>query len=65
LPSIGREFEVVDILDVKFYFRLAKVGLQLGILPRGENICAHTVTQPPSISCEALSSNQKIAHPGS
>ncbi|KAF7549605.1 hypothetical protein G7Z17_g6267 [Cylindrodendrum hubeiense] len=41
------EFAVIGILDVNFYIRLATVGLQLAILPRGETICAHTVTQPP------------------
>ncbi|KAJ5309565.1 uncharacterized protein N7443_002026 [Penicillium atrosanguineum] len=45
--STGWEFAVIGILDVNVYIRLATVGLQLGILPRGETICAHTVTQPP------------------
>ncbi|KAJ5769736.1 histidine kinase HHK3 [Penicillium nucicola] len=46
--SIGWEFAVIGIQDVNFYIRLSTVGLPLGILPRGETICAHTVTQPPS-----------------
>ncbi|KAJ5938564.1 histidine kinase HHK3 [Penicillium verhagenii] len=45
--STGWEFSVIGIQDVDFYIRLATVGLELGILPRGETICAHTVTQPP------------------
>ncbi|KAJ6002424.1 histidine kinase HHK3 [Penicillium sp. IBT 35674x] len=45
--STGWEFSVIGILDVNVYIRLATVGLELGILPRGETICAHTVTQPP------------------
>ncbi|KAH7143443.1 histidine kinase HHK3 [Dactylonectria macrodidyma] len=40
------EYAVVGILDVHVYIRLATVGLPLGILPRGETICAHTVAQP-------------------
>lgn len=51
--STGWEFAVIGILDVNFYIRLATVGLQLGILPRGETICAHTVTQPPGVRCES------------
>ncbi|KAJ5880820.1 uncharacterized protein N7473_011873 [Penicillium subrubescens] len=45
--STGWEFAVIGILDVDVYVRLATVGLELGILPRGETLCAHTVTQPP------------------
>ncbi|KAJ2967012.1 hypothetical protein NQ176_g9873 [Zarea fungicola] len=45
--STGWEFVVIGILDINFYIRLASLGLPLGILPRGETICAHTVTQPP------------------
>ncbi|KAF3385263.1 Histidine protein kinase DivJ [Penicillium rolfsii] len=45
--STGWEFAVIGILDVNVYIRLATVGLELGILPRGETLCAHTVTQPP------------------
>lgn len=41
------EYAVVGVLDVNVYIRLATVGLQLAILPRGETLCAHTVTQPP------------------
>ncbi|KAL3493510.1 hypothetical protein BJX62DRAFT_200187 [Aspergillus germanicus] len=43
----GWQFSVVGILDIDVYIRLATHGLQLGILPRGETLCAHTVTQPP------------------
>ncbi|CZR48639.1 uncharacterized protein FPRO_04037 [Fusarium proliferatum ET1] len=45
--SSGWEYAVVGVLDVNVYIRLATVGLQLAILPRGETLCAHTVTQPP------------------
>ncbi|KAF5005582.1 hypothetical protein FDECE_7989 [Fusarium decemcellulare] len=45
--STGWEFAVIGLLDVNVYIRLATVGLQLAILPRGETLCAHTVTQPP------------------
>ncbi|KAJ5620272.1 hypothetical protein N7510_004256 [Penicillium lagena] len=45
--STGWEFAIIGIQDVDVYIRLATVGVQLGILPRGETICAHTVTQPP------------------
>jgi hypothetical protein len=48
--STGWEFVVIGILDVNFYIRLVTVGLSLGILPRGETLCAHTVTQPPGVS---------------
>lgn len=48
--STGWEFAVIGILDVDVYIRLATVGLELGILPRGETLCAHTVTQPPGVS---------------
>lgn len=48
--SIGWEFAVIGILDLDVYTRLATVGLELGNLPRGETICAHTVTQPPGVS---------------
>jgi hypothetical protein len=47
--STGWEFAVIGILDVNYYIRLATIGLPLGILPRGETICAHTVTQPPGV----------------
>lgn len=47
--STGWEFAVIGILDVDVYIRLATVGLELGILPRGETLCAHTVTQPPGV----------------
>ncbi|KAH6643135.1 histidine kinase HHK3 [Boeremia exigua] len=45
--SIGWECAIVGILDVNFYKRLAAVGTPLGILPRGETLCGHLVTQPP------------------
>ncbi|CAG7564465.1 unnamed protein product [Fusarium equiseti] len=45
--SCGWEYAVVGLLDANVYIRLATVGLQLAILPRGETLCAHTVTQPP------------------
>ncbi|KPM42447.1 hypothetical protein AK830_g4106 [Neonectria ditissima] len=41
------EFAVIGIMDVNFYIRLAALGLPLGILPRGETICSHTISQPP------------------
>ena len=44
------EFVVIGLLDLNYYTRLATVGLPLGILPRGETICAHTITQPPGVS---------------
>lgn len=48
--SSGWEFAVVGILDLNVYIRLATAGgLQLGILPRGETLCAHTATQPPGV----------------
>lgn len=49
--STGWEFAIIGILDVNFYTRLATVGVPLGILPRGETICAHTVSQPPGVRC--------------
>ncbi|KAM6536038.1 hypothetical protein FALCPG4_005558 [Fusarium falciforme] len=45
--STGWEYAVIGVLDVNVYIRLATVGLELAILPRGETLCAHTVTQPP------------------
>lgn len=47
--STGWDYAVIGILDVDVYIRLATVGLELGILPRGETLCAHTVTQPPGV----------------
>jgi hypothetical protein len=47
--SAGWEFAVIGILDVNVYIRLAAIGLPLAILPRGETLCAHTVTQPPGV----------------
>lgn len=52
--STGWEFAIIGILDVDVYIRLATVGVHLGILPRGETICAHTVTQPPGVSHDFL-----------
>lgn len=37
---------IIGVLDVNFYKRLATVGVPLGILPRGETLCAHMVAQP-------------------
>ncbi|KAK2616407.1 hypothetical protein QQS21_000648 [Conoideocrella luteorostrata] len=45
--STDWEYAVIGILDVNFYIRLASIGLPLAILPRGETLCAHTVTQTP------------------
>ncbi|PNP38793.1 hypothetical protein TGAMA5MH_09016 [Trichoderma gamsii] len=45
--ATGWEFAIVGLLDVNVYIRLATVGVQVSILPRGETLCAHTVTQPP------------------
>lgn len=47
--STGWEYAVIGVLDVNVYIRLATVGLELAILPRGETLCAHTVTQPPGV----------------
>ncbi|KAL7917325.1 histidine kinase [Trichoderma austrokoningii] len=47
--SSGWEYAIVGVLDVNVYIRLATVGVQLAILPRGETLCAHTVTQPPDL----------------
>lgn len=51
--STGWDYAVIGILDVDVYIRLATVGLELGILPRGETLCAHTVTQPPGVCCSS------------
>lgn len=45
--TTGWDVAIVGILDVNFYTRLAAIGVPLGILPRGETLCAHTVVQPP------------------
>ncbi|CAI6080079.1 unnamed protein product [Clonostachys chloroleuca] len=45
--STGWEFAIVGILDINFYIRIATVGVPVSVLPRGETLCAHTVTQPP------------------
>jgi GAF domain-containing protein len=42
------DYAIIGILDVNYYIRLATVGVALGSLPRGETLCAHTVTQPPN-----------------
>lgn len=47
--STGWEYAIIGILDVNFYTRLATIGVPLGILPRGETLCAHTVVQPPGV----------------
>jgi hypothetical protein len=52
--SIGWDFAIIGILDVNYYTRLATVGVPLGILPRGETICAHTVAQPPGVCAQCL-----------
>lgn len=53
--STDWEFVVIGILDVNYYIRLATVGLPLTIMPRGETICAHVVSEPPGVSfmCDA------------
>lgn len=48
--SMGWEFVVIGLLDLNYYIRLSTIGLPLAILPRGETICAHTVTQTPGVS---------------
>ncbi|KAK6222715.1 hypothetical protein LQW54_000896 [Pestalotiopsis sp. IQ-011] len=45
--STGWECVVIGLLDMDVYVRLATIGPPLAVLPRGETICAHTVTQPP------------------
>lgn len=47
--STGWEFAIVGILDINFYIRIATVGVPVSVLPRGETLCAHTVTQPPGV----------------
>jgi hypothetical protein len=47
--STGWECAIIGILDINFYTRLATVNTPLGILPRGETLCAHMVAQPPSV----------------
>ena len=47
--ATGWEYVVIGILDVNFYIRLATVGLPIAVLPRGETLCAHTVTRPPGV----------------
>ncbi|KAK0391869.1 hypothetical protein NLU13_1367 [Sarocladium strictum] len=45
--STGWEYAIIGILDMNVYIRLATVGVELAILPRGETLCAHTVCAPP------------------
>ncbi|KAG6010727.1 hypothetical protein E4U43_008536 [Claviceps pusilla] len=47
--STDWEFVVIGILVVNYYIRLATVGLPLTIMPRGETICAHVVSEPPGL----------------
>ena len=47
--SSGWECAIIGVLDINVYTRLAAFGVPLGILPRGETLCAHTVTQPPGV----------------
>ena len=61
--STGWEFAVIGILDVNKYIRLATIGLPLVVLPRGEIICAHTVTQPPEVSYKSLNGNRHLLNP--
>ena len=58
--STGWEFVVIGILDVNKYTRLATIGLPLAVLPRGEIICAHTVTQPPEVSYRSFTINRHL-----
>jgi hypothetical protein len=48
------DFAIIGFLDVNYYTRLAAIGVPLGILPRGETICAHTINQPPGVCGLAL-----------
>lgn len=43
--SSGWDFVIIGIQDLNYYIRLAAVGLPLAIHPRGESLCAHTITQ--------------------
>lgn len=43
--SSGWDFVIIGIQDLNYYIRLATVGLPLAIHPRGESLCAHTITQ--------------------
>lgn len=54
------EFAIIGLLDLNYYTRLAAVGVPLGILPRGETICAHTINQPPGVS---LALSRSLAGP--
>ena len=58
--STGWDFAIIGILDVNFYRRLATVGVPLGILPRGECLCSHTVTQPPGVCQHCIGSQESI-----
>lgn len=47
--STGWQNAIIGIMDISFYTRLATVGVDLGILPRGECLCSHTVARPPGV----------------
>jgi hypothetical protein len=47
--ATGWESAIIGMLDLNVYVRLATVGIDLGIVPRGETLCAHTITQPPGV----------------
>ncbi|PNP40929.1 hypothetical protein TGAMA5MH_06795 [Trichoderma gamsii] len=47
--SSGWDFVIIGIQDLNYYIRLAAVGLPLAIHPRGESLCAHTITQSHDI----------------
>lgn len=59
--SAGWEFAVIGILDINVYIRLATAGLPLGVLPRGETLCAHTATQPPGVSHASLPGEESVS----
>ncbi|PSR79602.1 histidine kinase HHK3 [Coniella lustricola] len=44
--STGWDHVIIGILDVNFFIRLVTIDVPLGILPRGETLCAHTINQP-------------------
>jgi hypothetical protein len=52
--TTGWEVAIVGLLDVNFYTRLAAIGAPLGILPRGETLCAHAVAQPPGVCWQSI-----------
>ncbi|KEY65284.1 hypothetical protein S7711_01802 [Stachybotrys chartarum IBT 7711] len=45
--ATGWDSAIIGMIDLNVYVRLATVGIDLGIVPRGETLCAHTITQPP------------------